>query len=296
MRLPLKSMIFFVVGISGIGGSLELVEAKETFKDEAGRVIYTIDDEGMVSMFESSPTDITLSVTRGTREQMQPSLTEVIPNRVPAGNSATLKLRGKNLVGAKVKLSVPEIELGTYLSSPQIVEVPIHIPANVAPGELLITVATPIGSTSSGITITELQLSGSSSKRRDDPKQIITTGAPSSCPEGMIGVAAERGGFCIEIDQTFSGDLRKAEKTCAIAGKRLCAKTEWRQACEQAQQGRIPLKNMIGDWEWTGSQVFKEVVGNTMDLRFVLLGESDCTAERQYQPWRSEVISGRCCK
>ena len=296
MQLPLKSMIFFVVGISGIGGSLELVEAKETFKDEAGRVIYTIDDEGMVSMFESSPTDITLSVTRGTREQMQPSLTEIIPNRVPAGNSATLKLRGKNLVGAKVKLSVPEIELGTYLSSPQIVEVPIHIPANVAPGEVLLTLTTPIGSANSGITITELQLSGNSSKRRDDPKQIITTGAPASCPEGMIGVAAERGGFCIEIDQTFSGDLRKAEKTCAIAGKRLCAKTEWRQACEQAQQGRIPLKNMIGDWEWTGSQVFKEVVGNTMDLRFVLLGESDCTAERQYQPWRSEVISGRCCK
>ncbi len=296
MRPPVKWIILFVVGISGIGGSLELVEAKETFKDEAGRVIYTVDDEGMVSMFESSPTDITLSVTRGTREQMQPSLIEVIPNSVPAGNSATLKLRGKNLVGAKVKLSVPEIELGTYLSSPQIMEVPIHIPANVAPGEVLLTLTTPIGSANSALMITELQLSGSSSKRRDDPKQIITTGAPSSCPEGMIGVAAERGGFCIEIDQTFSGDLRKAEKTCAIAGKRLCAKSEWRQACEQAQQGRIPLKNMIGDWEWTGSQVFKEVVGNTMDLRFVLLGESDCTAERQYQPWRSEVISGRCCK
>ena len=296
MRPPVKRIILLVVGIFGLGGLLGLAEAKETFKDEAGRVIYTIDDEGMVSMFESSPTDITLSVTRGTREQMQPSLTEIIPNSVPAGNSATLKLRGRNLVGAKVKLSVPEIELGTYLSSPQIVEVPIHIPANVAPGEVLLTLTTPIGSANSGITITELQLSGNSSKRRDDPKQIITTGAPASCPEGMIGVAAERGGFCIEIDQTFSGDLRKAEKTCAIAGKRLCAKTEWRQACEQAQQGRIPLKNMIGDWEWTGSQVFKEVVGNTMDLRFVLLGESDCTAERQYQPWRSEVISGRCCK
>ena len=296
MRPPVKWIILCVVGIFGIGRPLGLAEAKETFKDEAGRVIYTIDDEGMVSMFESSPTDISLSVTRGTRKQMQPSLTEVIPNSVPAGNSSTLKLRGKNLVGAKVKLSVAEIELGTYLSSPQIVEVPIHIPANVAPGEVLITLTTPIGSAKSGITITELQLSGSSSKRRDDPKQIITTGAPSSCPEGMIGVAAERGGFCIEIDQTFSGDLRKAEKTCAIAGKRLCAKSEWRQACEQAQQGRIPLKNMIGDWEWTGSQVFKEVVGNTMDLRFVLLGESDCTAERQYQPWRSEVISGRCCK
>ena len=152
MRRPVKWIILFVVGIFGIGGPLGLAEAKETFKDEAGRVIYTIDDEGMVSMFESSPTDITLSVTRGTREQMQPSLTEIIPNRVPAGNSATLKLRGKNLVGAKVKLSVPEIELGTYLSSPQIVEVPIHIPANVAPGEVLITLTTPIGSAKTGDT------------------------------------------------------------------------------------------------------------------------------------------------
>src|SRR3989475_2828899 len=173
MRLPVKWIILFVVGIFGIGGPLGLAEAKETFKDEAGRVIYTIDDEGMVSMFESSPTDITLSVTRGTREQMQPSLTEIIPNRVPVGNSATLKLRGKNLVGAKVKLSVAEIELGTYLSSPQIVEVPFHIPANVAPGEVLITLTTPIGSADRRFTITELQLGGSSSNRRDGPKQII---------------------------------------------------------------------------------------------------------------------------
>ena len=45
-------------------------EAKESFHDEAGRVIYTIDDDGIVSMFENSPTDLTLSVTRGTREKM----------------------------------------------------------------------------------------------------------------------------------------------------------------------------------------------------------------------------------
>src|SRR2546429_8990422 len=107
MRPPVKWIILCVVGIFGIGRPLGLAEAKETFKDEAGRVIYTIDDEGMVSMFESSPTDITLSVTRGTGEQMQPSLTEGIPNSVPVGNSSTLKLRGKNVVGAKSKMSVP---------------------------------------------------------------------------------------------------------------------------------------------------------------------------------------------
>src|SRR2546426_6003902 len=40
-----------------------------------------------------------LSVTRGTREQMQPQVTEVIPESVPAGSFTVLKLRGRNLVG-----------------------------------------------------------------------------------------------------------------------------------------------------------------------------------------------------
>ena len=39
--------------------------AKESFKDEAGEVLYTVDDDGLVSMFENSPgTDVTLTVTR----------------------------------------------------------------------------------------------------------------------------------------------------------------------------------------------------------------------------------------
>src|SRR2546425_9149989 len=37
-----------------------------------------------------------------------------------------------------------------------------------------------------------------------------------------VGVAAAGGGFCIEIDRSFSGDFRKAEQTCALAGRRLC--------------------------------------------------------------------------
>src|SRR5947208_10098007 len=208
-----------------------------------------------------------------------------------------LGLKGENLIGATVKLSVPGIEVGAYVGKPKSLDLPLRVPPKVPPGEVTIEVATPIGATRALFQIKELQIGGTGPTKREGGAVLkLETTAPTSCPPGMVGVGAERGGFCIEIDQTFSGDLRKAEKTCAIAGKRLCAKTEWRQACEQAQQGRIPLKNMIGDWEWTGSQVFKEVVGNTMDLRFVLLGESDCTAERQYQPWRSEVISGRCCK
>ena len=119
---------------------------------------------------------------------------------------------------------------------------------------------------------------------------MVTTEAPSSCPEGMVGIAAERGGFCIEMDHTFSGDLRTAERACAMGGKRLCAASEWHQACDQAQNGRLTLKNMIGAWEWTSS------IGSSRPLTSVLVGQGDCTAERNYQPWKSEVIPGRCCK
>src|SRR3989442_14924793 len=73
---------------------------KQVFKDEAGEVLYTIDENGIVSMFENGPgTDITLSVTLGTREQMQPQITEVPPNAVAAGSSIRLSLGGKNMAG-----------------------------------------------------------------------------------------------------------------------------------------------------------------------------------------------------
>src|SRR5437870_13680396 len=82
--------------------------AVQRFTDEAGVVIYTIDDDGIVSMFESRPgTDITLSVTRGTREQMQPQVTELIPQEGSAGTSTPLTLQGKTLSGATTKCSVP---------------------------------------------------------------------------------------------------------------------------------------------------------------------------------------------
>src|SRR6266705_202785 len=93
--------------------------AVQRFTEEAGVVIYTIDDDGVVSMFESRPgTDITLSVTRGTREQMQPQITEITPQEVAAGTSTTLKIQGKNLIGATVKFSVPGIDVSPYLTKP----------------------------------------------------------------------------------------------------------------------------------------------------------------------------------
>src|SRR5947209_11275790 len=95
-----------------LGISVQPTWAKESYKDEAGRVLYTIDDDGIISMFENSPTDLTISVTRGTLEQMQPQITEVSPDAIPAGAPAVLRLKGKNLVGATVKMSVAEIEVG----------------------------------------------------------------------------------------------------------------------------------------------------------------------------------------
>lgn len=267
--------------------------AKEVFKDEAGRVIYTIDDDGIVSMFANSANDITLSVTRGSREKMQPKVTDVTPLSVTAGSDITLQIRGKNLVGAKVAVSIPQIEIGEALGHPKNLDVPIRVPVTVPAGDVAIIVMTPIGRTESRFSVTEMphnQNAQISAKRNDNATTPVSTAAPQSCPEGMIGIAAERGGFCIDIDQMFIGDLAKAEKSCAIAGKRLCVAAEWHQACEVAQKGEVPLKRMPGNWEWTSS------IGSTRPLTSVLVGQADCLGERFYETWKHETISGRCCK
>src|SRR5437667_97674 len=122
------------------------VTAFQRFTDEAGVVIYTIDDDGIVSMFESRPgTDITLSVTRGTREKMQPRIIEVSPDTIPAGTSTVLKLRGENLVGATVKFNVPGIDVKPYAGKAKSVEIPLTISGSVPPGEIVMEVMTLIG-------------------------------------------------------------------------------------------------------------------------------------------------------
>jgi hypothetical protein len=295
---------WLILGMAMIQGVLTVpAYGKEIFKDEAGRVLYTIDDDGVVSMFENSPTDLTISVTRGSREQMQPQITEVSPESIAAGTSPILKLSGKNLVGATVKLNVPSIEVGAYAGKPKSLDIPLRIPPEITPGLVVLEVTTPVGSTKTSLKITEVHIGGAEPVTRATPgKQATSTAAPTSCPEGMVGVAAERGGFCIEIDRSFTADYRKAEKSCAISGKRLCQALEWRTACEAAAGGKLPLKNMSGKWEWTGTQAIKEVPGESTDyggtgeLRSILLGQSDCKTERDYQTWRSETIAGRCCK
>jgi hypothetical protein len=278
--------------------SSSAVAAIQAFKDEAGRVIYTIDDEGTVSMFESSPgIDMTLSVTRGTREQMQPKVTEISPDSIAAGSSVLLKLKGKNLVGATIKFDRPGIEVSPYSTKPQLLEIPIRIVPNMQPGEVKVTVSTPIGTTEAALKITELRIGGEGPPRRGDrPNVAIPTTAPASCPEGMVGVAAESGGFCIDRDETFTADFRKAEKACSISGKRLCQALEWRHACEQARDG-LPLKNIIGNWEWTGSWdvALKGDFDDPM-TRSVLMGGGDCQGSLSLPQGKADVFPGRCCK
>src|SRR5256712_10140013 len=215
-----------------MGPGVSPATAVQNFTDEAGQLLYTIDDSGIVSMFENSPgTDVTLSVTRGTREQMQPHVTEVIPEAVPAGSFTVLKLRGKNLVGATVKLSVPSIEVKAYTGKPKELDVPLQVPLDLPPGEVTIEVTTPIGRTTARFKTTEVQLGGSGPRPdvithpgmgygADEGARSIPTTAPVSCPAGMLGVAPDGGGFCVEPDRRLIGRLRKAEQNRTPADRR----------------------------------------------------------------------------
>src|SRR6266545_7545635 len=295
-----------------IGLSISFAFAVQRFTDEAGELLYTTDDQGMVSMFENSPgTDVTLSVTRGTREQMQPQVSEVIPEAVPAGSFTVLKLKGRNLVGAKIKLSVPGIEVKNHLGKPKEMDVPINVPLDLPPGEVTIEVTTPIGRATARFKTSEVQIGGSGTRPdvithpgmgygADEGAQKIPTTAPVSCPASMVGVPAEGGGFCIDLDRSFSGDFRKAEQSCASAGKRLCRLPELRAACEQMKAGRLPLKNMIGEWEWTGTydivRDFSTFADSGGDPVYFLLGKTDCAAQRTTRQFDKKAYAGRCCK
>src|SRR5881397_70623 len=159
IRLNWLAFLLFVCTLLISAPTPAIAADKEVFKDEAGEVLYTIDENGIVSMFENGPgTDITLSVTRGTREQMQPQITEVTPNAVAAGAYTVLKLEGKNLVGAKVKLNLPTIEVGAYAGKPKRLDVPVTVPLSQPLGEFTIEVTTPVGSTTAKFTVTDVQI------------------------------------------------------------------------------------------------------------------------------------------
>ena len=273
--------------------------ASQTIKDEFGRTIYTIDDEGNITMFENSPgIDITLSVTRGTKEEMQPKIAEVTPESIPAGSSVMLRVKGKNFVGATVKFNRPGIDISPYASNkPTSLEIPIRVAPNASPGEVKLELTTPIGKTEGSLKITELQLGIGPTRREERKATSILTTAPASCPDSMVGVSAESGGFCIDLEETYTGDYRKAEKACSVQGKRLCQAMEWRHACEQATRDGLPIQNMVGNWEWTGSW-HAALNGDFEDplTRSVLMGKADCQTPLDVPQWKSTPYPGRCCK
>jgi hypothetical protein len=290
-----QGLILLIVLASSVG---PVHGVQQAFKDDAGRVIYTIDDEDTVSMFENSPTDLTLSVTRGTREQMQPQITDVSPQSIPAGSSSVLKLQGRNLVGAAVRVDVPGIEIAAYATKPRSLDLPITISLNVPPGPVTLGITTPIGQTTSSFHVREMQLGGGRTRKEDGTHDNPMT----ACPEGMVAVSAELGRFCIDIDRSFTGDYGAAEKACAKAGKRLCRVLEWQHACEQSKTRGLPLKNMIGAWEWTGSWDPYQYDPNlfamdlTPDIKSLLIGKEDFEQKLSSPRWRAQVFPGRCCQ
>jgi hypothetical protein len=303
---------------AAFSGSLLLsppsVFAKQVFTDDVGEVLYTIDDDGMVSMFESSPgTDVTLSVTRGTREQMRPQVTDIMPKTVPAGTFTVLKIVGRNLVGAKAKTNVAGVDVGAHSGRPKQLDVPLTVALSVPPAEITLEIITPIGQTTASFKISEVQLGGTGAPAirdavthpgqgysADEGVRSIAATAPTNCPQGMIGVGAEGGGFCIELDRSFKGDFYQAEKACAKVERRLCRLPELKTACEKAQAGQLPLKNMVGEWEWTGTydivRDFSTFADSGGDPVYALIGKQDCSAQKVTRQFDSKTYVGRCCK
>jgi hypothetical protein len=292
----LSSTFFFILALIP---NVMPAYASQTIKDEFGRTIYTIDDEGKITMFENSPgIDITLSVTRGTKEEMQPKVTEVTPESVPAGSSVMLRVKGRNFVGATVKFNRPGIDISPYaMNKPTILEIPIRVAPNASPGEVKLELTTPIGKTEASLKITELQLATSPTRREEKKMTSIPTTAPASCPDNMVGVSAESGGFCIDVEEAYTADYDKAQKACSVQGKRLCQEMEWRHACEQATRDGLIIHNMVGNWEWTGSWN-AALKGDFEDplTRSVLMGKADCQTSLEVPQWKSTQYPGRCCK
>jgi hypothetical protein len=269
--------------------------AQQTLRDDAGRVIYTIDDDGTVTMYEKSTGDQTISMATGTREQMQPQVTEISPDKVSSGSFTILKIRGRNLVGATVKFSVSGIEVNPYTAKPDSLDLPIRVPTTVPGGDVVVELTTPIGNAKTSFTLSDMQFGGFGSRRTE--KQTFTPSAPSSCPEGMIGVAYELGGFCIEVDRTVTGGFRKAERECGAKGRRLCQAPEWQQACEQIKAGKLALKNMSDEWEWSSSwESMDSPVNESIPLQAIVVGKTGCASKQAISSETVHSMQGRCCK
>ncbi|TAL12832.1 MAG: hypothetical protein EPO02_00335 [Nitrospirae bacterium] len=281
-------------------------EKPEDFYDEVGRLLYSIDAQGVVSMFETDALDNTLSVTRGTRESLQPRVTEVSPPSVETGKITVVTFKGRNLVGAKFSAKVPGIKFGGSAPRAASAGVPIEVDGSVKLGPITIDLRTPIGMTSVSLTVIEPQIDLAALARKKEPEyREFPAGKPESCPEGMIAVASSKGGFCIDINQTQAGDWVSVEKMCSYKFKRLCWAEEWDLACKDNQKNNLGLQNLLGEWEWTRNSEYAAagVLGSggldgteNEDWLAVVRGKEDCGSKGRKDPWLSGTRPGRCCK
>ena len=273
------------------------------YYDEVGRLLYSIDAHGVVSMFETDALDNTVSVTRGTREALKPRITEISPSSLQTGKLTVVMFKGANLVGAKFSSKVPGIKFGG--SAPRAVSagVPIEVDQAVPLGPLTVEVTTPIGKTDATLTVVEPQIDLAALARKKEPEyRELPPGKPESCPEGMVAIGSSTGGFCVDINETSPGDWVEVEKACSYKFKRLCWSEEWEQACKVREA--VGLRNILGEWEWTrtseyaaaGEQGSGGIVTENEDWLAVVRGKQACLSKDRKDPWTGGVRPGRCCK
>jgi hypothetical protein len=293
-----------LTGVIGAPGAWA-AEKPEDFYDELGRLLYSIDAQGVVSMFETDALDNTLSVTRGTRESMQPRITEVMPPSIEIGKITVITLKGRNLVGTKLSSRVPGIKFGGGAPRATSVGVPIEVDSSVKLGPVTIDLTTPLGTTSVSLTVIEPQVDLAALARKKEPEyREFPAGKPESCPEGMISVGSSKGGFCVDINETQSGDWVAVEKMCSYKFKRLCWAEEWDLACKENQKSSVGLQNLLGEWEWTRTSEYAAAgqLGSggldteNEDWLAVVRGKKDCASKDRRDPWLSGTRPGRCCK
>jgi hypothetical protein len=303
--IGIAACLWLVTGPACPSGALA-AEKPEDFYDELGRLLYSIDAQGVVSMFETDALDNTLSVTRGTRESMQPRITEVMPPSIEIGKITVITLKGRNLVGTKFSSKVPGIKFGGGAPRATSVGVPIEVDRSVKLGPVTIDLTTPLGKTAVSLTVIEPQIDLAALARKKEPEyREFPAGKPESCPEGMISVGSSKGGFCVDINQTQSGDWVSVEKMCSYKFKRLCWAEEWDLACKENQKSDLGLRNLFGEWEWTRTSEYAAagVLGSggldgteNEDWLAVVRGKEDCASKGRKDPWLSGTRPGRCCK
>ena len=303
-RVGRALFLCFVMGLACPHTS-SAAEKPQDFYDEVGRLLYSVDTQGVVSMFETDALDNTLSVTRGTRESMRPRITEVSPPSIATGKMTVVTFKGANLVGTKFSSSTPGIKFGGSAPRATSVGVPIEVDSSVKLGPVTIAVTTPIGTATAMLTITEPQIDLAALAMKKEPEfKELPPGKPEACPEGMVAIGSPTGGFCIDINETVEGDWFIVEKDCSYNFKRLCWSEEWELACKENEKSKLGLKSLLGAWEWTRTSVYAaagelgsgKVVTENEDWLAVIRGKESCASTDRKDPWLGGTRPGRCCK